>query len=70
MNGDVKGLLQSKTVWGVILQMVALVAISQGWDIGDADGWVELITGGVGFALALYGRITAVKRIALPSSTS
>ena len=32
-------------------------------DIGDPTEWVEAITGAIGFALTLYGRIKAVKKI-------
>lgn len=60
---DVKSMAQSKTIWGTLLQIVALIALSQGWDIGDTNGLAEVITGLIGSALALWGRVTAVKKI-------
>lgn len=60
---DVKGLLVSKTVWGTILQVVAMAAMFFQVDIGDQEGWIEAITALVGAVVTIWGRITAVKRI-------
>jgi len=60
---DVKGLLASKTVWGTILQVVAMAAMFFKVDIGDQEGWIEAITAVVGAVVTIWGRITAVKRI-------
>jgi len=60
---DVKNMAQSKTLWGVIVQLLAMFGLSQGWEIGDQGGWVEAITGLIGAGLSVYGRITAVHKI-------
>jgi hypothetical protein len=60
---DIKGLLASKTVWGTILQVVAMGAMFMKVDIGDQAGWVEAITALVGAVVTIWGRITAVKKI-------
>jgi len=60
---DGKALLASKTTWGTIISFVALIAQSAGLDIGDQEGLVELLAGLCGAALALYGRVRAVKQI-------
>ena len=60
---DVKSLLASKTVWGTIVQIVAMALMFFKVDIGDQGGWVEAITAGVGAVVTIWGRITAVKRI-------
>lgn len=60
---DTKNMLQSKTVWGVVLSVAGIIASQMHIDIGDASGWVETITALIGAGLALYGRVKAVKRI-------
>lgn len=60
---DVKGLLQSKTVWGAALAVVATLAQIAGYDIGDTNFLAEQIVAVVGGALAIYGRIVAVTQI-------
>lgn len=59
----VKSFLLSKTVWGTILTVAALVAPKLGLDLGEQGAWADEIVGFFGAALALYGRITAVKKI-------
>mgnify|MGYP000156014810 CR=1 FL=1 len=61
MNQD---LFVSKTTWGTIIAFSSLVATQLGYDIGDTEGWVILLTGGIGSGLAIYGRVKAVKKIA------
>jgi len=60
---DVKGLLQSKTVWGVIVMVLATLTPRLGLDIGDQTGLVADITALIGAILAIYGRIKAVKKV-------
>jgi len=57
---DVKGILQSKTVWGAALAVLATLAQIAGYDLGDTNGLAEQIVAVVGGLLAIYGRITAV----------
>lgn len=64
---EVKGLLQSKTIWATLIAILATVAQLAGWDIGDTNGLAEQITVLVAGLVAIYGRITAVKRIAKSS---
>lgn len=60
---DVKGLLQSRTVWGALLAITATISQLFGWDLGDTNGLAEQVTALVGGAVAIFGRIKAVKRI-------
>ena len=60
---DVKGILQSKTVWGAALAVVATLAQLAGYDIGDTNFLAEQIIAVIGGALAIYGRVTAVTKI-------
>ena len=60
---EVKGILQSKTVWGAALAVVATLAQLAGYDIGDTNFLAEQIVAVIGGALAIYGRITAVTKI-------
>lgn len=57
---DVKGILQSKTVWGAALAVLATLAQIAGYDLGDTNGLAEQIVAVIGGLLAIYGRITAV----------
>lgn len=62
---DAKGLLTSKTFWGVILMVLGLfnkpVADALGADA--LSGMFESVFGAVGAVLAIYGRIKAAKSI-------
>lgn len=60
---DVKGILQSKTVWGVIVMVLATLTPRLGLDIGDQTGLVTDITALIGAILAIYGRVKAVKKV-------
>lgn len=60
---DVKGILQSKTVWGSAIAVIATLAQIAGYDIGDTGGLAEQIVAVIGGCLAIYGRITAVTKI-------
>lgn len=61
---EVKGILQSKTIWGALIAIAATGAQLAGWDIGNTDGLAEQVAAVVGGLVAIYGRIAAVKRIA------
>jgi len=60
---DVKGILQSKTVWGAALAVIATGLQLAGYDLGDTNGFAEQIVAVIGGLLAIYGRITAVAKI-------
>jgi len=60
---DGKGILQSKTVWGSALAVLATLAQIAGYDIGDTNGLAEQVVAVIGGLLAIYGRITAVAKI-------
>ena len=60
---DTKGLLASKTVWGTIVMIAATALSFFKIDLGDQGPWVEAVMSLVGAATAIYGRITAVKKI-------
>lgn len=53
----------SKTIWGAIAVVAVSVAQVAGIELGSADGWAEGIVGLIGAALAIYGRVKAVKKI-------
>lgn len=62
---EVKGMLQSKAIWGALIAVAATVAQLAGWDIGgDTEGLANEIVTIVGGLIAIWGRATAVKRIA------
>lgn len=60
---DVKGILQSKTVWGAGLAVLATLAQLAGYDLGDTNGLAEQLVAVVGGLIAIYGRITAVTKL-------
>jgi len=60
---DVKGILQSKTVWGAALAVLATLAQIAGYDLGDTNGLAEQVVAVVGGLLAIYGRVTAISKI-------
>lgn len=61
---DYKSALQSKTVWGATIAVVATIAQIAGYDIGDTNGLANDLMTVAGSLFAIYGRIVAVKRIA------
>ncbi len=63
MEGE-KSVFTSKTVIGAFVTIAASISLMFGFDIGDTNGLVEQISAVLGGVLAIYGRITAVKRIA------
>ena len=63
---DPKSFLLSKTLWGVVISMVAMFAPKLGFSPfseGDVAGLTENIVALLGAALAIFGRITAKKKI-------
>lgn len=60
---EVKSILQSKTVWGSALAVLATLAQIAGYDIGDTNGLAEQVVAVIGGLIAIYGRITAVAKI-------
>lgn len=63
MENTVKSALQSKTIWGAALAVIAQIALLAGWDVGNTDGLAEQITGIIGGLIAIWGRINAVHKI-------
>ena len=63
MGSNTKNPILSKTIWGVIIQLIALGSIQLGYDIGNQGMWVNGIVGLIGAVLAIFGRIKAVKKI-------
>jgi|TARA_R110000796_G_C14234430_1_gene396409 hypothetical protein len=61
---DVKGLLQSKTIWATLIAITSTILQLTGFELGDTNGLAEQVTALVAGIIAIYGRITAVKRIA------
>lgn len=59
-----KSVFASKTIIGAFVTIVASISLMFGFDIGDTNGLVEQVSAVLGGVLAIYGRITAVKRIA------
>jgi hypothetical protein len=64
MNDQVKGLLQSKTFWGGVLVLVAVLFPSLKLTDADQSSLVETIGTIVGGVLAIIGRIVAVQPVA------
>lgn len=62
---DVKNILQSKAIWGSIMVLVSTGATMMGYDIGDTDELVNGVLTLTGAGLAIYGRITAIKKVTL-----
>ena len=60
---EVKGILQSKTVWGSLIAVLATLAQIAGYDIGDTGGLAEQIVAVIGGLIAIYGRVTAVAKL-------
>lgn len=56
-----KGLLESKTIWGVLIALLGSVATRYGVDIcgGDTAATAGDLTTLAGSALAVYGRVHA-----------
>lgn len=64
----------SKGVWGAVVVIIAMVAKLLGYEIGDADqaalvDGISNIAVAVGGLVALVGRVTASKPVALTKKT-
>lgn len=65
MGESIKGLLQSKTFWGIVVVLLIPLLKRVGVDLNDATGteiagdMVQL----VGAVLAIYGRVVASKTV-------
>ena len=60
---DIKGILQSKTVWGAAIAVLATLAQILGYELGDTNGLAEQVVAVIGGLLAIYGRVTAVAKL-------
>ena len=60
---EFKKIWESKALWGVVVMLATPVAKKFGFDLGDINTWVPDVMTFFGAALAIYGRIKAVKRI-------
>ena len=54
---------KSKTIWGIAIMGLAMIAQHFGWEVGDLNGLIEAVGGLIGAALAVYGRLKAFHRI-------
>lgn len=63
MENNTKGIMASKTIWGAVIVVLSQIALLFGWDIGNTDGLAEQITGIIGGLIAIWGRVTAVRKI-------
>lgn len=65
---NIKSFLASKTIWGAVIAVLPAVAglfgyTVTGGDATDAAGHANAIVTAIGGLLAIYGRVTATKRI-------
>jgi len=60
---DVKSWIESKTIWGIIIALSPVFSNMVGFNISEI---AESIVALAGSALAIYGRITASKKISTP----
>ncbi len=60
---DTKNFLTSKTIWGAMIALIATMLQMMGFDVTGMDGTAEEIVTIAGAAMAIYGRIKAVKKI-------
>lgn len=61
---ETKGILASKTFWGLVLMLAArFVPALSGVSADELAQAFELILTGLGTLIAIYGRITATKKI-------
>ena len=72
MNDDVKSMLLSKTLWGVLIAALPTVLSLFGYKVGDVVAFTEasnlILDNAValgGSALAIYGRIVATKALVI-----
>jgi hypothetical protein len=66
-SGQVKSILASKTFWGALISMIAILfphmfgTLLYSMNISDADLLVDKIVGAFGTGFAIYGRLAARK---------
>jgi hypothetical protein len=65
---DTKYWYQSKTVWGSLIAILASVLQADGFELdegaqGDLAEGIVALAGAIGGLLALYGRLSADKRL-------
>lgn len=60
---EVKSMLYSKTIWGSLIAVAGALMGAFGLDASSLTGMESEIVTFIGSALAIYGRITAVKKI-------
>lgn len=60
---EVKSMLSSKTIWGALIAVVGALLGAFGLEASSLTGMDSEIVTFVGSALAIYGRIAAVKKI-------
>ncbi len=58
-----KGLLASSAFWGSVISILGKAAVLLGWDLGDVSSLSVLVGSFIGDAIALWGRLTAIKKI-------
>jgi hypothetical protein len=68
MSEDVKAWYQSRTIWGALIAILASLANAAGLEVtaGDEGELADLVVsavGTVGGLIALYGRISARRRV-------
>jgi hypothetical protein len=55
-----KGLFQSKTIWGAVIAIAGAIASQRGWaSENEVAQWAEIIAQLVGAGMVVYGRIKA-----------
>lgn len=60
---DTKNFITSKTIWGAMIALIATMLQIMGFDATGMNGTAEEIVTIAGAAMAIYGRIKAVKKI-------
>lgn len=68
MNEDLKAWYRSRTVWGALIAILASLANAAGVEVtaGDEGELADLVVsavGTIGGLIALYGRISARRRV-------
>jgi len=64
---DSKSILTSKTIWGLLIAVVAPLLAKHGISI-DAGGFADDLVQVVGLLIALWGRVTARGPLVQPAS--
>jgi hypothetical protein len=64
---DFKAWLQSKTLWSVLVMLAPLISRMAGFDVDATLTDILTVVGAVG---AIYGRVTATKKLSLKTKKS